>query len=549
MSVSDPVAEARPFAGSESGLFLRKSSGLVREVGFRDSIAISAGIMVLMFSIVGIAIFQVSLPNTDWYLAIGVGALVSLVLCMSYAQLVSTFARSGGEYVYASRVFSPVVGAVVGGAVLVAVALNCANTVVAISQIGIQFMFTTIGSAIHSHALTTFGTSTLVGKTPYLIVSLVVLAGFSALGLRPLRAAMRWLFWFFALGLLGFLVVLGLLAFTSHSAFVHDFNSASPGKNAYQAIIAQATKAGWHPGSTLSGALLGIPFGFLFFAGFTFANYAAGEIKRPSRTYKISVLAVLGFSLLAGLAVWGALRHTVGLHFLQGSAALSAANPAEYAKITAVAQNQGGLAYALVISGDPVTKFIIGFGLILALLANGLAYFLLIPRIVFALSFDRLLPTRMADVREKTHSPVYAVALAAVGVAAFSVLGDETTFLSLLRNLLLIATAIFAIGSLAAAALPYRRRDLYDASPKAFPGEFLGIPRVTWLGSASFLGCAALDFVLATHTIYSGGFSGGSIATLIVVLTAGGVMYVLSRFALRRRGIDLRMAMHELPPE
>lgn len=548
MAQLEEVAGPPAGIGGE-GLFIRKSSGLVREMGKRDTLAVNAGIMAMISSITALAIFQVAFPNADYYIPIIVGAAISLVLCLSYSQLVSTFPRAGGEYVYASRIFGPVTGAMVGGALLIAICLNCANTVIALGQIVVPFFFTTIGEALHIHSLVTFGSSTLIAKTPYLIVGVLVISLFVVLGLRPLAAVARWVFWSFLLGVVGFVVIVALLFFESHSSFVHAFNAASGGSNAYGKIISNATKSGFHPGGTASAAILAIPVGFLWFAGFTFANYAGGEIKRPASTYKVAVLAALGIGLTGALLMWGALRHTVGLHFIQSSGALQGSNPTAYEKLTSVPQIQGGLAYALLASGDPITKLLIGFGALGGFIANGLAYFVLASRVVFALSFDRLLPTKMADVREKTHSPIYAVALIAVGVLAFTVLGDETTLLSVLRNLLLIVVAIFVMGSIAAMVLPYRRKDLYEASPKAFQGRVLGVPVITVLGALSAAACTFLDVELATHTAYSGGYSTGSVITLAIVATLGLAMYLTSRLYMQRRGIDLRMAMHELPPE
>lgn len=541
---------AGPPAGiAGEGLFIRKSSGLVREMGKRDTLAVNAGIMAMISSVAALAIFQVAFPNADYYIPILAGALISLVLCLAYSQLVSTFPRAGGEYVYTSRIFGPLIGAMVGGAVLVAICLNCANTVIALGQIVIPFFFTTLGEALHVHSLVTFGSSTLIAKTPYLIAGVIIIAVFVILGTRPLASVARWVFWCFLLGVIGFVTVVALLFFESHSGFVHAFDAASGGKGAYAGIISSATKNGFHPGGTVSAAILAIPVGFLWFAGFTFANYAGGEIKRPASTYKVAVLAALGIGLAGALLLWAALRHTVGLHFLQASAALQTSDPTAYAKLTSVQQIQGGLAYSLLASGDPVTKLLVAFGAVGGFLANGLAYFVLASRVVFALSFDRLLPTKMADVREKTHAPIYAVALITVGVLAFTVLGDETTLLSILRNLLLIVVAIFVMGSLAVTVLPYRRKDLYEASPKAFRGQLFGVPVISVLGMLSALGCAFLDVELATHTAYSGGYSTGSVITLVVVATLGLALYGTSRLTLQRRGVDLRMAMHELPPE
>lgn len=168
MEVESAAPAAQDF--SSEGLFVRKSSGLVREIGVRDTLGIGLGALVLMGAFSNVAVFTQYFPNGDYYLPIIIGGLICLVLTYAYVQLVGTFPRSGGEYVYASRVFGPVFGAAVGGAVLVAVCLNCGNTVVQLGQIFVPLAFSTVGDALHIHALVTFGDSTLAHKTAYLIV-------------------------------------------------------------------------------------------------------------------------------------------------------------------------------------------------------------------------------------------------------------------------------------------------------------------------------------------------------------------------------------------
>jgi basic amino acid/polyamine antiporter, APA family len=548
MAVNEAVPEAMAGVGGE-GLFVRKSSGFVREMGVRDSFGISLGILLLLGVFSGVAIFMQAFPNADLYVPILVGAVVSLALALTYTQLVGTFPRAGGEYIYASRVFTPVIGAAVGGAVLIAVCLNSANTVVQLGQVTVPFMFTTIGQALHVYALETFGSSTLVHKAGWLAVGAVVIGAYVAISLRPIGGVARWIFWSFIAGIVAYFAVLILLVLEGHGGFVHDFNAASNGGNAYHQIIAKSQTGGFHPGIHSADVIAFIPLGALIFAGFTFSNYAAGEIKRPLGTYRLAVLAALTAGLIGALLGWAALRHTVGLHFMQASSSLSVGNPAEYGKLTPVPAIQGGLAYGIIASGDPVTKIAIAVGGVLGWAANGLAYFALCSRIVFALSFDRLLPTTMADVRERTHAPVHAIALVALGVAIFTVLGDLTSLLTIFRNLILVAYALFVIGSICAMLLPYRRPELFAASPKVFQGRVLGIPVVSIVAAISALAFVALDVDIATKTQYSGGYSTSSIITIVAVATIGIVLYAVSRVVNARRGIDLRLAMHELPPE
>jgi basic amino acid/polyamine antiporter, APA family len=546
--VSDGLA-AEQSARAREGLFLRRSSGLVREIGIRDTFGIGAGILVVMGTFSGYAIFLQLLPGTDYYVAIVVGAIISLFLALTYSQLVTTFPRSGGEFVYASRVFTPLLGAMVGGAVLVAVLLNGANTAVQISQIYLPFSLDAIGNALGWSGLSHFGQVDLVKHTPAFLTGTGLLLLIAWICTRPVRNATRIVFWTFAVGMVAFTVVVLELLLHSRAEFRGAFDHLSHHRGAYGEILTSARAHGYHPGIVGSAVFAALPLGALIYSGFSFANYAGGELKRPARTYKIAVVGAVGFALVGALVAWAAMRHAAGLHWMQSAANLSATSPDDYDKITSLPPFQGGLAYALMVSGDPVTKIVMAVGVLAAFFANGLGYFLLASRVAFALSFDRLLPSKVADVREKTHAPIYAVALVFTGTLALTALGDYTSLITLFRNLVLVVYCIFVIGCVTAIILPWRRKDLYDASPKLFSGRWLGLPPVTVLAAAGAVSFGVMVYLIAVKPAYSGGYSWDSILTLALTSTIGLAAYAVSRLWLRRRGVDLNLAMRELPPE
>ena len=531
-----------------TGLFVRQSSGLVREVGVRDSLGIGLGVLLLVAVYSVTAIFLDAFPNGDFYLPIIVGAAISALLAFGYAQLVSTFPRAGGEYVYASRVFAPIVGALVGGALLVTLIVSGSTNIVEMCQVYAPFMFTSLGHALHWPALVTFGSSTLSHKGAWMLIGLAIIAICTLVCLRPIQATAKWVFWAFAVGLITTLVVALILLFETRAGFVRAFNSAS-GPGAYQAILMKARAAGFHSGVQMSDVIALLPVGALLFLGFTFGNYAAGEIKRPSRTYKIAVFGALGVGFVGLTLGWMGMRHAAGLDFLQSSAYLATNDPTAYAHLTSVAQNQGGLAYATLAAGDPVTDIIIGVGAFIGWMSMAIAFFLVCTRVLFALSFDRLLPTKLAEVRPRTHAPAYALAVVTVAVGLVTELGNLTTLLTLFRNFLLLTNAILVIGSICAAALPYRRPDLFAASPQILRGRVMGVPVVSILAGLAAVAFLALDVDVGSRTAYSGGYSAGSIAVLAAFGLIGLLVYAVARGNLNRRGIDIRLAMRELPPE
>ncbi len=83
-----------------------------------------------------------------------------------------------------------------------------------------------------------------------------------------------------------------------------------------------------------------------------------------------------------------------------------------------------------------------------------------------------------------------------------------------------------------------------DAAKQAF------LRKVTIVGAVTTVLALFTIFEIVSHTSVYGKFSVESIITLLVVLGAGPVIYLIARNVRRQRNsLDLAMAMHELPPE
>jgi basic amino acid/polyamine antiporter, APA family len=103
---------ARPSSDTTSGgLFLRKSSGLVREFGGRD---------VFVFNTIGYALGLVlavvpllmagAVPEANVLLVVLLGTILTVANALTYGYLSAVMPRSGGEYVYLGRVVHPAAG-------------------------------------------------------------------------------------------------------------------------------------------------------------------------------------------------------------------------------------------------------------------------------------------------------------------------------------------------------------------------------------------------------------------------------------------------------
>jgi amino acid transporter len=376
------------------------------------------------------------------------------------------------------------------------------------------------------------------------MVLIVLLLGVSLYSTRLLNRVM---FWCIILATVGYVVVVVEFLIHGRGDFVSAFNHFSGSPKAYSGIIAAAQKAGAPSHVQTAAVIAAIPFAALSYWGFTWSVYPSGEVKRPMRTTKISTLLALAAGIVMYLVGWLALKHVTGLPFLQSANYLSANNPTAYGHLTTAPTTI--TFYALLLSTDPVSKVLMAIAFPAATIAIIAAYILVLSRIAFALSFDRLLPTFMSDVTAKRRVPRNACILSAAGFIVFVALAIYSSFLSAFRDLTLLGAVGFALVSLAATVLPWVKRDLYESSPRAFKGSWLGLPPITVIGGISTIVNVWMAYEVVSKPQIVGGYSLGSIITIIVVFGWGLVAYGIARLWTRSRGLGFGLATRELPPE
>lgn len=550
--MTDVEASLRPEApvgGEQAGLFLRKSSGLVRELGWRDTFSMAVGGGNPSFSVLSFAAFFAFVSNVELTWPYLIALVIMLPICFVYGQLVATMPRSGGDFIYVSRIFHPLVGAAVGVGFLVWAFNAIAGNAIGLASLGMPEAMRVAANAFSSGTLAHFSSSLASNTTTQFIVGTIsVVITFAIAALGP-RAITRTVFWCFIAGVLG-IIALVIVGFTHSSSDLTAAYNHATAPNAYSRVIAAAHSNGVATGSSFSGFLKYLPYAAIGYFGFTAANYPAGELKRKGTIYTSMTIAGLVATGVCIVLAWLAVEHLTGRLFFQSVAGLNAANPDALTHITNGNGSSVAVYYPDLVTSH-VPALIISWGVAIGYLIFNLAFALVVSRLIFALSFDRLLPAWFADVNERTHVPTKALVLGLAGCVLFTYLVAEATgYAHAARNNILVWSVVLTLASLAVTVLPWRRPELFQAGPKVLKGQVAGIPVIVVIGAVSTVIQAALGVIAATNTGISGGYDAVSVAVLLTMLLLGVVFYVVSRTYLkRRRGIDIDLAMRELPPE
>jgi basic amino acid/polyamine antiporter, APA family len=544
-------------AAAGQGLFTRQSSGLVRELGIPAATGIALASVAVVNTFINFYGGLLNFAKADMVLPLLLGALIWFIAMFAYRYLLQAIPRAGGEYIYLSRIIHPAIGTMVG----IACGVGFSYTLSANANFAanyVPFGLTALGSAFNSSALTSAATNITntaqcgqVTCSPGLAIVAVVFLVIVGLGsIFSLRRIAQVILALVIFQVLAFLVLGFLFATHSHQDFVNALGSFSGKSTAYNDVIALANKDNVALGVDIGASILVVPFMVLNYNGVLYSYYVGGELKRPGRTYIWASLISLALLIVVWVGVWLLMVNTIGRDFMQAQAQVGTSDATGYGAITSLQANAGGLGYGLVLSGDPITKILIGLAVPAAELAVDLAFVAVVTRVIFALAFDRMLPIGLAKISERSQSPINAVILAvAIGIL-FTIGGSILNIANISANLALFFALVLLAGSVSAVALPFRRPDLIKNPATNDVDRVAGIPTAAVWGAISTLGALFTIAVIIAKPSVFGAFSFVSVGSLIVIFFSGPVIYFIVRQRrLSTSSIDMSLAMRELPPE
>src|ERR1700682_1230766 len=535
-------------------LFLRNATGLVKAWSTFDAFLYAFwSVNLVTLGLYGMS-FVYAIPDGQLLGAVLLTGVLVTFLVITYAQLVSVMPRAGGDYAWQSRIL--------GGGIGFVLAITgwwftlWLWTPIYANILVLQF------SAPLAYTLGWTGVATFFTSPNGIFVScLIVLAfvsGVITLGMEGYAKIQRFCFW---LGMGGLIVMVGLLLFSSHQAFVDAFNREAgqlfgASGNAYQATLDVAKKGGTS-GVTFgtfgfTSTLLLLPFLAFYLLWPVWGATLYGEVRGAKEYRKV-------FSAMFwGLWVTVALVAVITLLILKttGWDFSSAANAAYWNSVA------GGAAPPVSIWPYPVmfAGWLVGNHLFQALLiaVMGLWFFgwagtlfLSSTRVIFAAAFDRVLPEWAANISAKRRVPYGSLILMIVPSLVVSAL---FAYRASFQVIFLDATAVIAVTFLgtviAAAILPWRRADIYKNSPIA-RWRVAGIPVITVTGVISAIFLAFMIVEWSLNTVYGTAFTTNVLPLQYFAVTylVAIAIYVVARVVRKRQGIDLARIHQEIPVE
>ena len=553
-------SEALPMTRPE--VFTRKASGLVRVMSPYSAFVYNILTMGLIFPWTYLWA-PGALPGGRLVWGILLAMLIEIPIAYVYVWLSTALPRSGGDYVFQSRVFGGGVAfTVVMSGFVIWILQWVALSGWLVSYLGFAPLFLGLGATLGNASLSNLG---VWFTTPIGIVIVSILNALLALlllvsGFKNYVRFQHVMWWG---TLAAFAVVFIVLFATPASEFVSRLNAfavASGGSaNFYETARAAVTGAGinLNPPFSLLATLLIAPIAWTSLQWATYSAQQNGEIK-DARSFQAQVFIMVGSLIATGLLL--ALL-AVGIERVAGSEFLYIAGAGYWSLIPEATINGFNLwppILAVALTGSPLVVLIIAMGYLL----NGFQIvcncYIGMTRVMVAMSLDRLLPEWFSRVDEKLHTPVNAhLAYFLASIPVILAYNLVPGWIGLTLGVTFGCGYVFVITCIAGALLPYRAKELYEASPGA-KYKLGDIPMITVLGVlGGILGTImVLAFLFAPQLGVLGNwnfenFPSGLWAQIIAfgIILLSAIWYLAVKSSQRSKGINVEFAFKEVPPE
>ena len=534
-----------------SRLFVRRSTGLVREASALDATIFNAVFSAPVGATLAIGVLWAlsAFPGADPVWATIIAVVLNIPVLIMMALLASSMPRTGGDYVWVSRILSPPLAMISNFAAALSAMIGATFWARFFPVFALGPVLVGLGVFFDNSTMVDWGTKFQTDNLWIFLGGLAMIVMMTAILAAGIKTTFRWQNTFWIIASLGTFIAFIALLVGDSAGFTENFNSlnAEFGGGTTTDLIAAAGSSGVKPDLGNVDATLPTVFAIMVFMMWNWWSvYLSGELKSAAdRARQLWVMF--------GALLWDGLFIVVGLVL--------------FFKVIpydlAVALNSGPDGYA--IPTGPWYQFLASLVHnvpILAVIILGSFLFWSLPamvgntfmpiRSVFAWAFDRLLPEKLAEVNERTHSPVPAILLVmglVTAMLAWSVL--STDFFTWLALGVEAGVVCIVIVGIAAIMFPSRRPDLYQASPANV--RFAGIPVLYIVAPLAILVMLFLVYLTVTYPALALAGNKDNLwqipAFMGMIVVIGLVLYYGAKMVRSGQGVDVDLVYRELPPD
>jgi amino acid transporter len=511
---------------SQPAAFVRKASGLRRDVSLLDVVSLNLSNMsggAALGTIGFTTVLLTSMSGVNLVYGSILAWALSIPEIIVYSMMTTRVSRTGGDYVWVSRVY----GGFFGGPLsfmgytletMAYIALIALAAVVAIGSVGVSLGYSNMlplalpGNIPGANLAGQFLIAALVFLVLIVINVFKPKLGYKVVAIAVILAILATFVGIFSL------LAAGTTGVQNYMSFLNSIGS----NTTYTAVANSYTGPTFDFGATI----FMLPFFAIFVYPWLNAGPAVASEIKGKGTLRYNVFLSSIVTLIVVTAGFASMYYAGGFNFING--ALGNAN-------LVYNWSFNFWTLAMGVSSTPVAWFI-GLGWILWTVAIIAYAIIVLSRYLFAQSFDRFLPEKISSVSPKYGSPTVALLIELVGTMVLIGLASffYGTLVSLYGAVVASMIYFFFIGI---AAVRYALKN-EKGRPKAI------------LATAGLLMAIVFAYItyqfLAFYYIWGGNWIAYS--WVVGSFIAGLIIYVVSKSYHGKRGIDISLAYKELPP-
>jgi amino acid transporter len=416
-------------------------------------------------------------------------------------------------------------------------------------------LFIALANMFNAPALSTFATwlistdGTFWFYVFYCTFSAVVVG----IGMQLYAKIQRWSFY---IGMVAILTWVAMLLFTTSAGFQAAFNNfmqntmgwGSGGAfeqvlqmakdNGYQAVALSQTSAG---SSFLIGPALAYTFMYIAWTGTLVGEI--GGVNQFKNSFKMFMGGNIFSMIVCAGFMWLLISRISNEFFTSSNFLWISGNTGDMP----VAPYYG--IFLMSLSQSPLVWLWIAIGLAAWFWIWPTNNMVMSTRVMFAMSYDRMLPGFVARVSKRWGVPIIAVAICYVGSLIMGWAYFYTDFAGLTLDMPLMTSIAFATSTAVGMLFPYLNstKKIYEASPIS-KYTVAGLPLITVAGALGVLYFAIMFYLYISDARYGVNNALSAMYILGAVLISA-VIYFVYRAYRRSQGVDTDMTYREIPAE
>ena len=472
---------------------------------------------------------------------------IPFVLCfaLSYGALAAAMPRSGGDHTFGSRVIHPTVG-MMGAHMYDIVVHLIADAIFPIYFFTYVIPLTLVLSFPENAAVQAF---VPVMKEPWAVAifGLIVIwvACIVAVIGRPAWRPAQYVFTI--VGFISVAIIVAILSTSTQAHFMTMFDRFAAGYgSSYTDVMSKATAAGW-ASAPFNLWMSVAPITYMYMYTFTaWPIYMSSEVKTGEKAVPVAIVSSIMTSLGVGILIAALYYYAVPNDFFSALSYLAYIKPGDYP----FPFNPEMITLMNILYPNPVTTFLVGFGLTLWNLSFVFGDFVITVRTLLYWAFDRLIPQKFAEVSPRWKTPAFSLIFYGVCLSIVLLLELQFSTIGIIANMAVMVAVGFFPAQLACMFLASRAKNIWEKGPSWIQARVAGIPVTTIFGTISVIW--NIFIILAYLFVFP--YFGGPVTPLTIGFIAANLLvcipwyYYARYYHLKKEGIDIAWAFKEVPP-